>query len=221
MTIRLHHVPFSRSFRVLWMLEELSLEAEIVPHSIRKGTMRVPEMLEISPAARAPALEIDGTTMIESGAIIEYLAETYPEAGLGVFAGAPDRARYLQLIHFAETQAGLVEQLNLQHVFLRDPALVSPTVIKLNTRRLAVTLSALEGLLGNNEFLLPTGFSAADIMMGFNLMAAPYYVPLSDYPALASYRSRLEARPSYQAARAKDGEQEFYTQDFYPIPEGA
>jgi glutathione S-transferase len=221
MTIRLHHIPFSRSFRVLWMLEDLKLEAEIVSHSIRKGTLHAPEMLEISPAARAPALEIDGMRMIESGAILEYLAEMHPEAGLSVPVGAPDRAGYLQLLHFAETQAGLVEGLNMQHLFLRDPALMSPTVIKLNTRRLALTLTALDGLLGDNEFLLPSGFSAADIMMGFNLFAVPYYVPLTAYPKLGAYRARLEARPSYQAARAKDGEQEFYTQDFYPIPEGA
>ncbi|MBO9409503.1 glutathione S-transferase family protein [Shimia sp. R9_1] len=221
MSIRLHHVPFSRSFRVLWMLEELGLEAEIIAHSIRKGTMRAPEVRAISPAARAPAIEIDGLTMIESGAILEYLAETHPEAGLGVAAGAPDRAKYLQLMHFAETQAGLIEHLNMQHVFLRDPALISPTVIKLNTKRLQVTMAALEGMLGDHEFLLPTGFGAADIMMGFNLYSAPYYVTLSEYPKLEAYRARLEARPAYQAARAKDGAQEFYTQDFYPIPEGA
>ena len=51
MTITLHHVPFSRSFRVLWMLEELGLDAKVVVHSIRKGTMRTPEVLAISPAA--------------------------------------------------------------------------------------------------------------------------------------------------------------------------
>ncbi|WP_422050956.1 glutathione S-transferase family protein [Shimia sp.] len=221
MSIRLHHVPFSRSFRVLWMLEELGLEAEIIAHSIRKGTMRAPEVRAISPAARAPAIEIDGFTMIESGAILEYLAETHPEAGLGVAVGAPERAKYLQLMHFAETQAGLIEHLNMQHVFLRDPALISPTVIKLNTKRLQVTMAALEGMLGDQEFLLPTGFGAADIMMGFNLYSAPYYVALSEYRKLEAYRARLEARLAYQAARAKDGAQEFYTQDFYPIPEGA
>lgn len=221
MTITLHHVPFSRSFRVLWMLEELGLDAKVVVHSIRKGTMRTPEVLAISPAARAPALEIDGLSLFESGAIVEYLAETRPQGGLGVPVGAPDRARFLQMIHFAETQASLIEQLNMSHVFLRDPAMASPTVIKLNTRRLHATLTALENLLGENDFLLPSGFSAADIMMGFNLFAAPYYVHLSDFPRVQAYRSRLEQRPAFLAARAKDGEQEFYTRDFYPVPEGA
>lgn len=221
MSIKLHHVPFSRSFRILWMLEELGLECELVMHSIRAGTLRSPEVVAISPAARVPALEIDGLKMFESGAMIEYLAETRPEAGLGVAVGAPERARYLQMIHFAETQAGLIEQLNMQQVFLRDPATASPTVIKLNTRRLAATLAALETLLGEDDHLLAQGFSAADIMMGFNLFAAPYYVDLTAYPRLLTYRDRLAARPAYGAARARDGEQEFYDKDFYPIPEGA
>lgn len=221
MTIILHHVPFSRSFRVLWMLEELGLTAEIVRHSIRQGTLRAPEVLAMTPAARAPALHIDGIDLFESGAILEYLAETRPDAGLGVPQGAAARPRFLQLIHFAETQASLIEQLNMSHVFLRDPAMASPTVIKLNTRRLQATLAALADLLGTRDYLLEQGFSAADVMMGFNLFAAPYYVDLSAYPTLLAYRERLEARPAFQAARAKDGEQEFYTQDFYPIPEGS
>ena len=221
MNIILHHVPFSRSFRVLWMLEELGLEAKIIPHSIRAGTMRAPEVAAISPAARAPALEMDGVSMFESGAILEYLAEKHPQTGLGVPVGAADRARYLQMIHFAETQASLIEQLNMSHVFLRDPSMASPTVIKLNTKRLQATLSALETLLGDDEFLLPQGFSAADIMMGFNLFAAPYYVALEAFPRVLAYRERLSQRPAFAVARAKDGEQEFYTQDFYPIPEGA
>ena len=55
--------------------------------------------------------------------------------------------------------------------------------------------------------------------MGFNLFAAPYYVPFDGFPTLAAYRDRLAARPAYAAARARDGAQDFYTQDFYPIPE--
>lgn len=221
MTITLHHVPFSRSFRVLWMLEELGLEATLVVHNIRTGTMRSQEMLALNPVARAPTLEIDGLVMCESGAMLEYLAETHSDKALGVAPGAPERARYLQMMHFAETQAGLVEQLNMQHIFLRDPAMASPTVIKLNTRRLAATLAALQEMLGPEAHLLHQGFSAADIMMGFNLFAAPYYVDLAEFPALVAYRDRLATRPAFVRARAKDGEQAFYTQDFYPIPEGA
>lgn len=217
--IRLHHVPFSRSFRVLWMLEELGLEPEIRTYSIREGTTRSADLIAVSPAGRVPALEIDGIALAESGAIVQYLAETRPEAGLGCAVGDPERGRYLQAIHFAETMGSLIEQLNLNHVFLRPPAKPSPAVVKLNTRRLALTLEALERMLEGRAFLLERGFSAADVMMGFTLFAAPYFVPLEPLPGVRAYRARLEARPAFARAWARDGVQDFYDRDFYPVPE--
>lgn len=216
--MRLHHVPMSRSFRVLWLLEELGLEAELVMHSIRQGTMRAPDVMAITPAGRAPALEIDGAVIIESGAIIETLCERYP--GLGRGPGDAERAAYLERLWFAETMAGLIEQLNINHVFLRDPSMASPVVIKLLTARLRGTVAAMDGMLAQ-EWLLPSGFSAADLMFGFNLRAVPYFVHLDPWPRLQAYKARMEARPAFQRALAKDGAQEFYDRDFYAVPEVA
>jgi glutathione S-transferase len=218
--IRLHHVPFSRSFRVLWLLEEMGIGCDIVPYNIRDGSLRTPEFRAVSPAARVPALEIDGLKLFESGAILQYLCETRPEFGLGRAVGDDERPLFLELLGFAETMASTVEQLNMSHLFLRDPKAASPTVTKLNTARLAGTLKALHGMLGNQDYLLASGFSAADAMMGFNLFAAPYYVKLDPYPRLQAYRDRLAARPAYQRARARDGQQDFYTKSFYPVPKG-
>lgn len=218
--IRLHHVAFSRSFRVLWLLEEMGHEFEIAQYSIRDGSLRDPAFLAISPAGRVPALEIGDEVLFESGAILQNLCERHPEAGLAPQPGTPERARFLELIGFAETMASLIESLNLQHLFLRDPSQASPVVIKLMTARLGATLAGLEAMIGDNDYLLASGFSAADAMMGFNLFAAPYYVRLDPFPKLRAYCARLEARPAYLRARARDGAQDFYTQDFYPVPEG-
>lgn len=217
--IRLHHVPSSRSFRVLWLLEELGLDCELISYSIRDGSLRDPAYLAKSPAGRVPALEIDGEVIFESSAILQILCERHPQVGLAPEPGAPERARYLELMGFAETMASLIENLNMQHLFLRDPSQASPVVLKLITARLATALAALEGMLGDHDYLLASGFSAADAMMGFNLFVAPYYVKLDPFPGLQAYRARLEARPGFVAARARDGEQTFYSQDFYPVPE--
>jgi len=217
--ITLHHVAFSRSFRVLWLLEELGLEFDVKTYSIRDGSLRDPAFLAISPGGRVPALQIDGQMLFESGAIVQWLCERYPKAGLIPGVGAPERAAFLEMLGFAETMASLIENLNLSHIFLRDPAQASPTVLKLTTARLGATLAGLEARLGAQEYLLSTGFSGADAMMGFNLFAAPYYVKMDPFPQLRAYGERLEARPAFQAARARDGEQDFYTQDFYSIPE--
>ncbi len=92
-------------------------------------------------------------------AIVEYLVETYapPELG-GVAPGDPDRPDYLQWIHYSETMASLIEQLNLQMVFLRPPAKPSAIVIKLNVARLRATLKGLEARLDGRDWLLDQAF---------------------------------------------------------------
>lgn len=218
--IRLHHVPLSRSFRVLWLLCEMGEEFEIALHSITDGSLRRPEHLQRSPAGRVPALEVDGQVLFESGAIVEYLCETRPAHGLGRAPGHPERARYLEWLHFAETQGVLIANLNLQWVFLRDPAMRSPTLLKMEARRLAITLQALEDVLQRQDHLLPSGFSAADVMFGWNLLAAPRFVRMDPFPAIGAYMDRIAARPGWQAARARDGVQAFYAQDFYEVADG-
>ena len=217
--IKLHHVPWSRSFRVLWLLEELGLRSTIECYSITDGSLRHPDFLAISPAGRVPALEIDGQVLFESGAIVEYLCETRPEAGLGRAPGHPERPRYLEFLHFAETQAALIANLNLAQVFLRDPAARSPLLIKLDTKRLEKTLAPLERRLGAQDWLLASGFSGADVMLGFNLFAVPFFVHLDDFPNLRAYIDRVKARPGWQAAAQIEGPQNFYAQDFYELPD--
>lgn len=215
--IRLHHVPFSRSFRILWLMTEMGLDFDIAEHSITDGSLRRPDYLAKSPAGRVPALEIDGITLFESGAITEYLCETRPEHGFGRAPGDRERASYLEWLHYAETMAHLIANLNLQWVFLRDPSMRSKTLLKLDARRLALTLAPLEAGLADRAYLLASGFSGADTMLGYNLLAVPHFVRLDPFPNIRAYRDRCAARPGFAAARARDGEQRFYTREFYEV----
>ncbi len=156
--------------------------------------------------------------MAESGAIMEYLIETYAP-DLGRAPGDRERPDYLQWIHFSETIASLIENLNLQMVFLRPPAKPSPVVVKLTVARLRAAMMGLEARMGDHDWLLPGGFSGADVMMGFNLFAVPYFVPLDEFPKLQAYKARMEAMPSHQRTCAREGEQTFYDKGFYPVPE--
>ncbi|SPH17320.1 Glutathione S-transferase GST-6.0 [Defluviimonas aquaemixtae] len=218
--IRLHHVAFSRSFRVLWLLKEMGLDCELVRYSITDGSLRRPDYLELSPAGRVPALEIDGKVLFESGAITEYLCETRAEHGLGRSPGHAERSTYLEWLHYAETMAHLIANLNLQWVFLRDPSMRSPTLLRIEAKRLANTLKPLEKVLAEQDYLLPSGFSGADTMLGYNFLAAPYFVRFDKFPNLCRYVDRIAARPAYLAARAVDGKQTFYAQDFYEVADG-
>ncbi|SHJ65753.1 glutathione S-transferase [Shimia gijangensis] len=217
--IRLHHIPFSRSFRILWLLEEMGLKADLRPYSITDGSLRAAEFKAISPVGRVPALEIDGITIYESSAIVEYLTETRPEHGLGRLAGDAERVAFLEWLGFAETQASILASLNMQHLFMGDPTPASPVVLKLEAARLGATLKAMNHTLTDRDWLLDSGFSAADTMMGFNLFSAPYYVHMDRFPHVQAYVERIEQRSAYQVARALDGIQEFYKKEFYEVPD--
>lgn len=217
MSVILHHISSSRSFRTLWLLQEMGITPELRMYSITDGSLRTPDYLAKSPGGRIPALEIDGATIYESGAITEYLCETRPEHGLGRAPGDAERIPYLEALHYAETQANLIASLNLQWLFLRDPADRSDTVVKIEARRLAGTLMPTEKLLSQQDYILPSGFSAADTMMGFNLRAAKRYVRMEPFPNIRAYVDRIAARPAYQSALELDGEQQFYGKDFYEV----
>lgn len=221
MTLRLHHVQYGRSFRVLWLAEEIGIDRlgglDVVEYRIGTQGMREGALPRVSPAMRIPAIEHDGLEMSESGAIVQHLVETRAPR-LGRAPGDAERPAYLQWIHYAETQASLIEQLNLMMVFLRPPAKPPAVVVKLTVARLRQTLRGMEERL-ESDWLLPTGFSAADIMMGFNLFAAPYYVKTDEFPRLLAYKARIEARDAYRRAVDREGPQRFYDRDFYPVPD--
>lgn len=215
--IRLHHIPGARSMRVLWLLEELGLGCEIRVWSLTDGSLRTPEFRALSPAARIPALEIDGRAIFESGAIVQYLTER--EGRLAPRPGQPERADFLEWVHFAETQGNILAQLNISHIFLRPESARSLPLMKLETKRLAVTARVLDDHLAGQDCLLRSGFSAADCMLGFNMDAVFRYLPVGDYPALAAYRDRMTGRPAYARAAAQAGADSIYQRDFYGLPD--
>src|SRR5690606_20007469 len=106
--IIVHHLEESRSQRVLWLLEELGLDYEVRRYARNPQTrLAPPELKAIHPLGKSPVLERDGKTYAESGAIIEYFAETEAGGKLAIPSGDPARADYLYWLHFAEGSAML------------------------------------------------------------------------------------------------------------------
>ncbi len=217
--IRLYHAAQSRSFRILWLLEEMGLDYEVVHMNFLDKSMRGADFLALSPAGRVPALEIDGQVIFESGAICEYLMETRSECGLGRAAGTPERVDYLQWLHFAETLGQHLAALTQQHIVLREDWMRSPILMKLEAKRLERGLEVVGRALRRHEYLLPSGFSAVDPMVGYGVILARRFVRESVLPEVDAYRARLLARPTCQAALGKDGEAQIYLKDFYEAPD--
>ena len=215
--IRLHHVPQARSFRTLWLMEEMGLEFEVIEHSFFDRSLRDAEYLALSPAGRVPALEIDGRVLFESGAITEYLCQTRP--GLGRTPEEEEWCSWLEWLHFAETIREHLAALTQQHIVLREDWMRSPTVMRLEARRLEKVLEVVERVVARQDWLLPSGFSAVDTNIGYGVLIGRRFLPPGLLPALDRYVARIAARPAYRRAAARDGTPVLYLQDYYPAPE--
>ncbi len=216
----LWHVPQARSFRVLWMLEELGLDYALKHLSFFDKSLRRPPYSRINPLGRVPALGIGGQVMTESLAILEWLAETRPEAGFWRAPGTAERMAWLELLHLAETVGQHLAILTQQHIVLREDHMRSPVVMALEAKRLARAFDMLERRLAHGrDWLLEGGFSAVDIANHYGVWIGRRFVALDGYPVLAAWAARCEARPAFRRALDKDGPAEIYTRDFYPVPE--
>jgi glutathione S-transferase len=189
--------------RTLWLLNELGLDFELVTMPLDLKILRAPEYLAIHPLGRVPCLVDDGRAVFESGAIAQYLCETYDrENRLGRPPGHAERAEFLQWIHFAETIAVHGASLVQQRVFIAENER-SPAVNKLESKRLEKAVGVVDRhLAAGREHMLASGFSAVDTNVGWSVVLGRSFVGLDTLPHARAYVERLETRPAFQAALA-------------------
>jgi len=197
-TLKLYHAPGTRSLRILWLLEELGLPYELETVAF---TLPTTPFTQTSPFGKLPAIEDGDVTMVESGAILEYILERYGRGRLAPAVGTPQRAAFLQWVHFAEATAMPPFGEIVRHTLFKPEAERIPAVVADARARAAAGLAVLEQALSGRDYLLGSDFSAADVMMGYTLLSARWHGVLSDaYPNLVRYMARLEARPAFQKA---------------------
>ena len=214
----LHHCHESRSMRSLWLLNELGLDFDLRVYPFGPE-LRTPEYLAKHPLGRVPCLEHDGRILFETGAITEYLCETCAQEAAHLFRapGDPERAEWLQWLHFAETVAVHGASLTQQHVVLFEDSMRSPVIMKLERRRLEKALEVLDNHLAGREYLLKTGFSAVDTNVGYSVHIARFFTPLEAFPNLLAYYERLASRPAFLASLPQCPS--IYHKPFYDLPE--
>ncbi|MFT4097674.1 MAG: glutathione S-transferase [Rhodoblastus sp.] len=215
--IIVHHLENSRSQRILWLLEELGLDYEVKLYKRDPKTMRAPaELRAVHPLGKSPVVTDGDRTVAESGAIVEYLVETYGNGRLEPPAGSADRLRYRYYLHFAE--GSMMPPLLMKLVFTRlpagAPALVRPVARAISDKamKLFVTpqieqmLKFLEGELANRDWFAGDDLTAADIQMSFPLEGAAARGGLDGrYPRLKDFLARIHARPAYKRALERGG----------------
>jgi len=207
---KLYHYPATRSARVKWLLHELLGEAfdvEKVP--LYEGAQYDAEYLAMNPNHSVPVLEMrmdDGTTttMLESGAMLTMLADAFPEKGLAPPPGelSPDRALYLQMLHFATTWMDMMLwqvrcQTHLLHESDRDPK----TLERYRNKMFNEVEPQLDARLTASDYIAGDAFTAADCAMGQSVLWAKAYGMCNSEP-VAAYVGRLAARPAFKLAYA-------------------
>ena len=219
--IVVHHLNNSRSQRVLWLLEELGVPYEVKRYERDAQTMLAPpELLAIHPLGKSPIITDDGITdgdktIAETGAIVEYLVETYGQGRLVPAAGTPERLRWTYWLHYAEGSA--MTPLLLKLVFTALPAR-APGLLKGLVKTIAAKAQSgfvdpqlkshidyWEAELAKAEWFAGPDFTAADIMMSFPLEAGAARAGSASRPHVKAFLDRIHARPAYRQALERGG----------------
>jgi glutathione S-transferase len=201
--IKVHHLNNSRSQRILWLLEELGLDYEII-HYQRDPVTRLapPELKAVHPLGKSPVITDGDLVVAESGAIIEYLVRKYGGGRLLPASDSPEYIRYLQWMHFAEGSAMLPLLLALYVGRLGEAG--APLKPRINSE-IDNHLRYLDTELGDREFLLGAELSAADIQVSFVVEVADARNLLDNYVNLSHYAERIHSRPAYLRALERGG----------------
>ena len=201
--LRIHHVPATRGFRIIWLCEELELPYEIVPVDFSRKYRASAEWRAMNPVGKVPVMTEDDLTVFESGAMVQHVLDRHGAGRLEPARGTREYAHYMQWSWFAEATftRPLGEVVNHRRVF-GDRAI--PEVVEEMKERARQCADALDREMHGKDYLVG-GFTAADIMMGYTLRAYRRLLPDDALPANAgAYWDRLTARDAYQAAVAAE-----------------
>ncbi|KGK56072.1 glutathione S-transferase [Xanthomonas cannabis pv. phaseoli] len=196
--ITLFHNPRSRSRGVLVLLEELGASYDVRFVDLEHAQQRSPEFLAINPMGKIPTIVHGSSVVTEQGAIYQYLAEMYPEAGLSPAPGDADRGAYLRWLAF---YGSAFEPAIMDLALKREapPRSLSPYADA------DTVLAVVHAQLAQGDYLLGARCSAADVLWG-GALGWMVEFGLIDPPApTRAYIARMAARTAVARAAAVDG----------------
>ncbi|HHT0498412.1 TPA: glutathione S-transferase family protein [Raoultella planticola] len=214
--LTVHHLNQSRSQRVLWALEELQLPYRIVSYQREKNMLAPPALKQIHPLGKSPVVEDNGYVLAESGAILEYLQETYDSDHRFRPQAIADKLQYRFWLHYAEGSLMPLMVMKLVFASLGKP----PIPLGMRTlgnalgkgvqkawldRQIATHARYIEDHLSRQPWFAGAQLSMADIQMSFPVMALLARGGITDAPRIAQWVQRIEQRPAWQKAIERGG----------------
>ena len=214
--ITLHHLEYSQSFRILWLLEELGADYELKSYNRDPQTNLAPaDYKALSPLGTAPVITDGDVVLAESNAIIDYILDQFPESSLRPAAGDPDRARYLFWYHAAQGSlmaTGMISMI-LRVMEQRSPFPINKLLKMVFNQvrnafigpRTKAMIDLAESDLGDAPWFGGRNLTAADITLSYPMEAMFDRGEMGpDHPNMAAWLERVKALPSYQSARRID-----------------
>ncbi|MDZ7923871.1 MAG: glutathione S-transferase family protein [Marinagarivorans sp.] len=197
--LTLFHAPMSRSSRIVTLIDEMGIQNQvrIVPTNIpRIDGSGAPDPVNPHPEGKVPALVHDQTLVTESAAVIHYLMQLFPDAGMAPKPGDPRYGEYLTWLYWY----GNV----MEPVVIFEAAQIRHDWLQATFRGTAEVNARLRSALEKGPWLLGDRYSAADL-----LVHSPYAwfkEATPDDALIRDWVARCMARPSVARTAASDAE---------------
>ncbi|WP_108790290.1 glutathione S-transferase N-terminal domain-containing protein [Erythrobacter sp. Alg231-14] len=213
--LTLHHLEYSQSFRILWLLEALDAPYELKSYNRDPDSNLAPDDYKaLSPLGTAPVITDGDVVLAESNAIIDYILDSHPESPLNPKPNNPDRARHLFWYHASPGSLMSIQSVAMVLGLLetRSPWPISALLKAVfgQVRKLFVNprtdalYALMEKDLGEKPFFGGDTLTTADITLVYAMMAARTKGVFDGHPNILAWFDRIEAIPSFKAAQAKD-----------------
>lgn len=207
--LKISHFPATRSTRVLWAAYEAAdCPIEVEKIELYTGQQYTPEYLLRNPNHAVPILDItweDGSvqTIIESGAMVTFLADAFPQAGIApAVMASRERADYLQMIQFGATQADMMLwQVRIHEHVLPQTQRDERTIARYRAKFKDEVEVQLAARLNQHDYICGEAFTAADCVIGHCVTWARGYGMCQDR-VFRGYLSKIARRPAFQKAFA-------------------
>ena len=198
--LHLYHCVRARSFRPLWMLEELGLpyELHMLPFPPR---VHAKQYLSLNPLGTVPLLVDDDTHLTESAAMCQYLAERHSPERFAISVDHPAYGAYLNWLHMSDATLTFPQTLVLRYSYFEPEQRRQPQVSADYGKWFKSRLRAVDSQVIKEEYLCDNRFTAADIAVGYALLVAQHLGLDQEFSAhLKAYWRRLSERPAFLRA---------------------
>lgn len=196
-TLVLYHNPRSRSSGARILLEALGVPYRVEAIDLASGQNRRPEFLALNPLGKLPTLVHDGVVVTEQVAIVIYLADRFPGAGLAPALDDPRRGPYLRWLAF---YGACFEPAVVDQAFKREP--LDPATSPY--RDYDTVIAAVVAQLQRAPYLLGDQLTAADLHWATALRWTTGFGIVAKDPAIVAYIERVGAHPAVLRAGELD-----------------